>query len=163
MSDSEDHQAVPDPVEASTQEAQRLQRRRRFLRVTASGMPLVVTLLSGRMAAAVSTSDCAARLPAWGAGDRCVEGVDQSQLSTLHYAQETDVAIFSPAVDLSGNGGGANAADWCVIYTDAGGNIAGAIDGSAGYGASGTTHGPPDAGFYAMTDSCWSSFQQLLP
>lgn len=145
------------PQDGERAQAERRARRRRLLKgllaAGAAASPLVLTLRNGARAAAASSYNCIVHNPAPLNGGRCRDGNDPG--NEWRHVPET---TFTPPFDLNSDTT-IDANDYCIVYVDANGVVAGANDGCVNcYGGNGGPNNAPAAGFYAMTDSCWSSF-----
>ncbi|MEO5376468.1 MAG: hypothetical protein H7832_01585 [Magnetococcus sp. DMHC-6] len=145
----------------------KLARRRRLIKGLVAGMPAVITLANGRLVAAASNYaqnnllTCLQNRPnieqTATSRTRC-EASNPTNTNKFMYASEA--THFSADLD----GGGTNS--YCILYYKSGGvapiNAVEALaddgDGTNFFGAATTADGPPKAGFYAMTHTCWSSF-----
>ncbi|MEO5365889.1 MAG: hypothetical protein H7831_05950 [Magnetococcus sp. WYHC-3] len=142
-----------------------LSRRRRLLKGLMAAGPAVMTLASGRDAAADTTKfQCFQDTSP--PSTRCVTasgGPPYGDLTNTEgdYKMLPETS-FSGSPDLSGgNGtsGNGTSSDLCVVYVDSDGVVASANSPATGmHGANSTSNGPPASGYYAITASCWASF-----
>ncbi|HAT50587.1 MAG: hypothetical protein HQL07_08945 [Nitrospirae bacterium] len=141
---SEDGVAQTAPVDST------LVRRRQLLKGIAAGVPAIVTLQSGAALAASSiTPQCTINGPDFSAQPRCVtSGV----AATSRWVYKADNAS-DPAVWGAGNDGPCTAAQYGAVYVD----NDGIYTTSTPWGGT-TVAGQPASGYYAITNTCWSSF-----
>lgn len=130
--------------------------RRLLIKGLLVGIPAMMTLRSGAALASSSSTHCIRNISPR-TGGRCVTGsLNPPPTEPYLFKAETDVAYFN--YDISGNGGGAaSGSDWCVVYVDS----QGVVDNNPGtfFGGTGAnTNTDPGPGRFAMTQSCWASF-----
>ncbi|MBF0142985.1 MAG: hypothetical protein HQL57_06000 [Magnetococcales bacterium] len=142
--------------------AVQLQRRRRLLKGLVAGVPAIITMQSGAIAAAASSKNncintgsgfsalAANSINSSNGNARCGASTPDS----YKYKYQTE-AWFGG--DVNGNSTPSEAGVNCLVYVDAAGTGAAAGAGAGGYGSA-SANGDPDTGYYAVTTSCWSSF-----
>lgn len=144
--------------EMSSVEISRRARRRKLLKGLAVGVPAIITLKSGAALAANSNPMCVQQGGMGSADPISVIGGNRCYASAAAAATNsyTFLAVGDPG--WVGGSGPATGAKYCAVYMTAGGTLGtnlnnyGAV--SAGTGATAT----PSATYFAVKDSCWSSF-----
>ena len=139
--------------EADAEARKRLARRRRLLKGVAAGIPAIITLKSGSLLAATSIScvkqDAISTLANYG-NARCVASQTAGNANGLAMLANNDPAWSGTGPDTGVTG------KWCAVYMAEDGTLPAGPNWGAT--APGTGNIPPAANYYAVTDSCWSSF-----
>ncbi|MBF0188863.1 MAG: hypothetical protein HQL50_13150 [Magnetococcales bacterium] len=147
----ETNESVEQTRKSMVHDAERA-RRRRLLKGIAAGVPAVMTLQSGSALAGSTTTCVQENGSASSPGTRCVIS-DTTGNGDWKRGQES--AYFG---GIAFDGDGASDA-YCMIYVNSDGTEATSAAGGAGnYGGDGGTTSNPVAGYYAITNTCWSSF-----
>ncbi|MGN7611724.1 hypothetical protein ACQZV8_06535 [Magnetococcales bacterium HHB-1] len=133
--------------------------RRKLVKGLIAGIPAVVTLKSG-FASAGTSSACITSTPnastPTSVSNRCVVG---DTTAATEWKREQESTYFGVDMDASDGDLTASADIYCAVYVDDGGNEASANNGGSNYfGATGSSSGDPDTNWYAITNTCWSSF-----
>ena len=154
----ESQQSTEQPVEITPQAKERMRRRRllKGLVAAGSGLPVVMTMKNASATAASSADSTCHKEFASTPATRCGATLNPAETPDYYRVAETD-ALFGANVSAGTAGAGATN-EYCVVYVDSSGVPASQNAGAANLFGATAGNAAPDTNYYAMTDSCWSSF-----
>ncbi|MBF0610330.1 MAG: hypothetical protein G8345_03875 [Magnetococcales bacterium] len=154
---------LPQPDHAQDPKAVKGALRRQLLKGLIAGLPAVITLQSGAARALSSLNQCYLQetnkpskhclrneVPAEYDGANFIGPPYGNLTLTKGRFKMLLESNYGGGNDVTGDG---QQDDLCVVYVDGNGSVAGA---GVSYGEA-SANGPPAAGYYAMSVSCWTS------